>query len=100
MAFEPDRCGSSLASAASCCDAPSSELFDSEPAASASDMSTGQIIPAYLIANQADLIETVRQYMSFLRPTSLNRMIKAIQKPRNKLFNHLYPEILNINDGS
>jgi hypothetical protein len=42
----------------------------------------------------------VRQYMSFLRPTSLNRMIKAIQKPRNKLFNHLYPEILNINDGS
>jgi hypothetical protein len=35
-----------------------------------------------------------------LRPTTLNRMIKAIQKPHNKLFNRLYREILNIEDGS
>jgi hypothetical protein len=38
--------------------------------------------------------------MSFLRATSLNRMIKAIEKPHNKLFNRLYPEILNIENGS
>jgi hypothetical protein len=38
--------------------------------------------------------------MTFLRTTSLNRMIKAIEKPQNKLFNRFFPEILNIEDGS
>jgi hypothetical protein len=35
-----------------------------------------------------------------LRRTSLNRIIKAIEKPQNLLFNRLYPEILNIEAGS
>ena len=57
-------------------------------------------MPAYVRTNQAELVGFVRQYMSFLRPTSLNRMIKAIQRPHNKLFNRLYPEILNNENGS
>ena len=100
MAFEPDRCGSSLASAASYGDAPGIELHDPEPAPSPGDTSAGLIMPAYVKSDQAVLVGFVRQYMSFLKPTTLNRMIKAIQKPQNKLFNRLYPEILNIEDGS
>jgi hypothetical protein len=93
MKFEPERCGSSLASAASCGgDAPGIELLDPEPAASPGDTSAGLIMPAYVKSDQAALVGFVRQYMSFLKPTTLNRMIKAIQKPQNKLFNRLYPE--------
>jgi hypothetical protein len=94
MTSEPERCGSSLASAASFGDAPGTELLDPEPAASPDDTSAGLIMPAYVRANQAELVGFVRQYMSFLKPTTLNRMIKAIQKPHNKLFNRLYPDIL------
>ena len=46
------------------------------------------------------MLDFVRRHMSFLRATSLNRMIKAIEKPCNQLFNRIYPEILNIEDGS
>jgi hypothetical protein len=100
MTFEPERCRSSLASAASYGDAPGIELLDPELAASRGDTSGGLFMPAYMRANQAALVGFVRQYMSFLRPTSLNRMIKAIEIPQNKLFNRLYPEILNIEGGS
>ena len=100
MTFKPERCGSSLASAASCGDTPGIELLDPEPAASPGDTSAGLITPEYVKSDQAALVGFVRQYMSFLKPTTLNRMIKAIQKPQNKLFNRLYPEILNIEDGS
>jgi hypothetical protein len=100
MTFEPERCGSSLASAASCGDTSGIELLDPEPAASPGDTSAGLIMPAYVRTNQAELVGFVRQYMSFLRPTSLNRMIKATQRPHNKLFNRLYPEILNNENGS
>jgi hypothetical protein len=100
MTFKPERCGSSLASATSYGDAPGIELLDPEPAASPGDTSAGLIMPAYVKSDQAALVGFVRQYMSFLKPTTLNRMIKAIQKPQNKLFNRLYPEILNIEDGS
>jgi hypothetical protein len=100
MTFEPERCGSSLASAASYGDAPGIELFDPQPATSPGDTSAGLIMPAYLNSDQAALVGFVRQYMSFLKPTTLNRMIKAIEKPHNKLFNRLYCEILNIEDGS
>ena len=96
MTFEPKRCGSSLGSATSYGDTPGIELIDAKAATSASDTSAGQIIPAYVNSDQAALVGFVRQYMSFLKPTTLNRMIKAIQKPQNKLFNRLYPEILNI----
>ena len=100
MTFEPERCGSSLASAASYADAPGIELLDPEPAASPGDTSAGRIMPAYVKSDQAALVGFVRQYMSFLKPTTLNRMIKAIQKPQNQLFNRLYPDILNIEAGS
>jgi hypothetical protein len=100
MTFEPKRCGSSPAFAASCGDTSGIELLDPEPAASPGDTSAGLIMPAYVRTNQAELVGFVRQYMSFLRPTSLNRMIKAIQRPHNKLFNRLYPEILNNENGS
>jgi hypothetical protein len=100
MTFKPERCGSSLASAASCGDTPGIELLDPEPAASPGDTSAGLITPEYVKSDQAALVGFVRQYMSFLKPTTLNRMIKAIQKPQNKLFNRLYPEILNVRDGS
>ena len=99
MTFEPERCGSSLASAASYGDA-SSKLLDPEPAASPGSSSADLIVPAYVKSDQAALVGFVRQYMSFLKPTTVNRMIKAIQKPQNKLFNRLSPEILNIQDGS
>jgi len=100
MKSEPERCGSSLASAASCGDAPGIELLDPEPVTTPGDTSAGQIIPAYVKSDQATLLGFVRTYLSFLRPTSLNRMIKAIERPQNQLFNRLYPEILNIGDGS
>jgi hypothetical protein len=86
MTFEPKRCGSSLASATSYGDTPGIELIDAKAEASASDTSAGQIIPAYVKSDQAALVGFVRQYMSFLKPTTLNRMIKAIQKPQNKFF--------------
>ena len=60
----------------------------------------GNIIPAYVKADQAALLGFVRRHLSFLRTTSLNRMIKAIEKPQNKLFDRLYLEILNFEDGS
>ena len=100
MILEPERCGSSLASAASYGDAPGIELRDPEPAASLGNPPAGLIMPGYVKSDQAALVRFVRQYMSFLRPTALNRIIKAILKPENKLFNRLYPEILNIEDGS
>ena len=100
MTFEPERGGSSLASAASCGDASGIELRDPEPAASLGNPLVGLIMPAYVKCGQSALAGFVRQYMSFLRPTTVNRIIKAIQRPENKLFNRLYPEILNIEDGS
>src|ERR1700757_4201123 len=100
MTFEPERCGSSLASAASYGDAPGIELHDPEPATSASDTSAGLLMPAYVKSDQAALVGFVRQYMSFLKPTTLNRIIKGIEKPQNQLFNRLYPDILNIEAGS
>ena len=100
MTFEPERCGSSLASAASYGDAPGIELLDPEPATSPGDTSAGLIMAAYVTSDQAALVGFVRQYMSFLKPTTLNRMIRAIHKPHNKLFNRLYCEILIIEDGS
>jgi hypothetical protein len=100
MTFDPNRCGSTPAYADTCGDATCAKPIDPEPTTSADDTSARQIIPAYLKSDQAALVRFVREHMSFLRPTSLNRMIKAIDKPQNKLFNRLYPEILNIEDGS
>jgi len=95
MTFDVNRCGSSVAHA----DA-SGDATTAKPATSSRPTSAGQIIPAYLKSDQTALLGFARQYMSFLRSTSLNRMIKAIEKPQNALFNRLYPEILNIEDGS
>jgi hypothetical protein len=100
MTFNPNRCGNSPASADTRGDTTSAKLIHPEPATTPGDTPAGHIIPAYVKSDQAALIGFVRQYMSFLRPTSLNRMIKAIERPQNKLFNRLYPEILNIEDGS
>jgi hypothetical protein len=100
MTLDANRCGSSLASVDTCGNATNAKPIDSEPATTPGNTPAGHIIPAYVKSDQAALIGFVRQYMSFLRPTSLNRMIKAIEKPQNKLFNRLYPEILNIEDGS
>jgi hypothetical protein len=100
MTFEPERCGSSLASAAPYGDTNGIELLDPEPAATPGDTSARLIMPAYAKSDQGALVGFVRKYLSFLRPTSLNRIIKAIEKPQNQLFNRLYREILNIEDGS
>ena len=100
MIFDPNACGSSSASADTCGDPTGSKPIDREPATNSGATSAGNIIPAYVKSDQAALVGFVRQHMSFLRATSLNRMIKAIEKPQNKLFNRLYPEILNIEDGS
>src|SRR6516164_437706 len=98
MKLDPDQCGTSPAFADTCGDATATQPAD--PATSSSSTSAGQIIPAYLKSDQPALTSFVRQYMPFLKTTSLNRIIKAIEKPQNKLFNLLYPEILNIEDGS
>jgi hypothetical protein len=102
MTFDPNRCGSSPVSADTCGDTPCSKSSDREltPATDSRDRSARSIVPAYLASDQEALVGFVRQYLSFLRATSLNRMIKAIEKPQNKLFNRLYPEILNIENGS
>ena len=103
--FEPKRCGSSLASAASCSDARGIELLDPEPAASPGSSSADLIVPAYVKSDQAALVGFVRQYMSFLRPTTPNHgqgRSKAAQQalqsalPRNfehrRWFVHLFVE--------
>ena len=100
MTFDPNRFGSFSASADTCGNATRSKSIYPEPARSAGNTSAGHIIPSYVKSDQAALVGFVRQYMSFLKPTSLNRMIKAIEKPPNKLFGRLYSEILNIEDGS
>jgi hypothetical protein len=100
MIFDPNHCGSSSASADTCGDATCTKPIDPEPATSPGATSARQIIPAYVSSDQAALLDFVRRHMSFLRATSLNRMIKAIEKPQNKLFNRVFPEILNIEDGS
>jgi hypothetical protein len=100
MIFDPNRCESPLASANPCGDATSAKPIDPEPATSPGNTSASQIIPAYLKSDQAALLGFVRRHLSFLRRTSLNRIIKAIEKPQNLLFNRLYPEILNIEAGS
>jgi hypothetical protein len=94
MIFDASRCESPLASADPCGDATSATRINPEPATSPGTTSDGQIIPAYVKSDQAALVRFLRQHMSFLRPTSLNRMIKAIEKPQNQLFNRLYPETL------
>ena len=98
MTFDPNRCGSDPAYADTCGDA--IQAIEPKSATHSIDTAARQIIPAYLESDQAALVDIVRQYMSFLKATSLNRMIKAITKPQNQLFNRLYPEILNIEDGS
>lgn len=99
MIFDPNPCGSSSASADTCGDATGSKSIDL-PATNSGATSAGNIIPAYLKSDQAALLGFVRRHLSFLRTTSLNRMVKAVQNPQNKLFNRLYPEILNFGDGS
>jgi hypothetical protein len=100
MIFDPNQCGSSSASADRCGDATCSKSIDPVPATNSGATSAGNIIPAYVKSDQVALLGFVRRHMSFLRATSLNRMIKAIEKPQNKLFDRLYPEILNIAEGS
>src|ERR1700758_751695 len=100
MIFDANRCGSSSAFADTCGGLTGSKSMDPEPATNSGATSAANIIPAYLKSDQAALLGFVRRHMSFLRATSLNRMIKAIEKPQNKLFDRLYPEILNIEDGS
>jgi hypothetical protein len=100
MIFDPNPFGSSSASADTCGDATCSKSIDPVPATNSGATSAGHIIPAYVKSDQAALVGFVRRHMSFLKATSLNRMIKAIEKPQNKLFNRLYPEILNIEAGS
>ncbi|MGA8598164.1 MAG: hypothetical protein WB676_25885 [Bryobacteraceae bacterium] len=100
MKLDSNKCGRAAASADTPDHSTTAKSVALKPAASSRPTSAGQIVPAYLKSDQTALIAVVRQYMSFLRPTSLNRMIKAIEKPQNKLFNRLYPEILNIKDGS
>jgi hypothetical protein len=96
MIFDPNPCGSSSAYADTCGDPTGSKSIDREPATNSGAASAGNIIPAYIKSDQAALLGFVRRHMSFLRATSLNRMIKAIEKPQNQLFNRLYREILNI----
>ena len=101
MKFDPNRCGSFSASADTRGDTTSAKLIDPEPAKTPGDTPAGHIIPAYVKSDPAALVGFVRQHMSFLKATtSLNRMIQAIEKPQNKLFDRLYPEILNIEDAS
>jgi hypothetical protein len=98
--IRPESCGSSSAFADTCGEPTSSKSIDREPATNSRATSAGNIIPAYLNSDQAALLGFVRRHMSFLRATSLNRMIKAIEKPYNQLFNRIHSEILNIEDGS
>jgi hypothetical protein len=100
MIFDANPCGSSSAFADTCGDPTGSKSIDREPATNSGATSAGNIIPEYLKSDQAALLGFVRRHMSFLRATSLNRVIKAIEKPQNKLINRLYPEILNIEAGS
>ncbi len=99
MKLDSDQCGATRAFADTY-HANSTRPVAPDPTTSSSSASVGQIIPTYLKSDQPALIGFVRQLMSFLRSTSLNRMVKAIEKPQNKLFGRLYPEILNIEDGS
>jgi hypothetical protein len=100
MIFDANPCGSSSAFADTCGGPTGSKSIDPEPAATPGGTPAANIIPAYLKSDQAALLGFVRRHMSFLRATSVNRMIKAVEKPHNKLFNRLYPEILNFEDGS
>jgi hypothetical protein len=100
MIFDPNPYGNSFAFAETCGDPTSSKSIDRELAKNSGATSAGNIIPAYVKSDQAALAGFVRRHMSFIRATSLNRMIKALEKPQNKLFNRLYPEILNIEAGS
>jgi hypothetical protein len=100
MIFDANPCGSSSAFADTCGDPTGSKSIDREPATNSGATSARNIIPKYLKSDQAALLGFVRRHMSFLRATSLNRVIKAIEKPQNKLINRLYPEILNIEAGS
>jgi hypothetical protein len=99
MKLDPDRCGCSPAFPDACRNTTSTKIV-APGAAAPSSTAAGRIIPSYLKNDEPALIGFVRQRLSFLRTTSLNRMIKAIEKPQNKLFGRLYPEILNIEDGS
>jgi hypothetical protein len=98
MKFDSHSSGSDPAYAYTCGDA--IQAIEPKSATHSSDAAGRPIIPAYLASDQEAFVAFVRQYMSFLRATSLNRMIKAITKPQNQLFNRLYPEILNIKDGA
>jgi hypothetical protein len=98
MKFDSHSSGSDPAYAETCGDA--IQAIEPKSATHSIDAAGRPIIPAYLGSDQEALVRFVRQYMSFLRATSLNRMIKAIKRPQNQLFNRLYPEILNIEDGA
>jgi hypothetical protein len=98
MTFDPNRCGSDPAYADTCGGA--IQAIEPKSVTHSVYAAARQVIPAYLESDQAALVDFVRQHLSFLRATSLNRMINAIKKPQNQLFNRLYPEILNIEDGS
>jgi hypothetical protein len=82
MTFDPNRCGSFSASADTCGSATRSKSIYPEPATSAGNTSAGHIIPAYVKSEPAALVGFVRQHMSFLRATSLNRMIKRSKSHR------------------
>jgi hypothetical protein len=98
MKFDSHSGGSDPAYADTCGDV--IQAIEPKSATHSVDAAARQIIPAYLESDREALVDFVRQHLSFLRPTSLNRMIKAIKRPQNQLFNRLYPEILNIEDGS
>ena len=94
MKFDSHSSGRDPAYADTCGDA--IQAIEPKSATHSVDAAARQIIPVYLESDQAALVDLVRQHLSFLRASSLNRMIKAIKKPQNQLFNRLYPEILNI----
>jgi hypothetical protein len=100
MIFDANPCGSSSAFADMCGDPTGSKSIDREPATNSGATSDRNIIPEYLKSYHAAVLGFLRRHMSFLRATSVNRMIKAVEKPHNKLFNRLYPEILNFEVGS
>src|SRR5690348_6065111 len=98
MTFDPNRCGSDPACVDKCGDA--IQAIEPKSATRSVEATARQIIPAYLVTDQEALVDFVRRHLSFLRPTSLTRMIKAIKRPQNQLFNRLYPEILNMKERS
>lgn len=61
---------------------------------------TSRVIPSYVERKSKELCEFVNEYFAYLPATSRNRLLNAIQKPKNYLFNDIYRELLNQDDGS